>query len=174
MSRRPIWLLDRTDFFDQLRRAMARNEGVRDGLAILAVSLDPFILASTSDAWDRQEDIRLVSAGRLVGCLHRSSPATRISGDQFLVLAEGTGGVDGATFLAEQLLMAVRWPEMLQAEARCVTASIGVAFQEPHTSVELLQNRADMAMYSARGNGGNRYEVYLESRLAAADASRTG
>jgi GGDEF domain-containing protein len=152
-----------------------RNEGIDGGLAVLAVTLDPFILASVSDAWERQEDIRLVSAGRLVGCLHRSCPATRITGDQFLILAEGTGGLDGATFLAQQLLMAVRWPEMLQAGERCVTASIGIAFQEPRVFVELLRNRADMAMYSARSNGGDRYEVYVERRVdPPADVSMVG
>lgn len=75
-------------------------------------------------------------------------------------MAEGIGSLDGAVDLAEQILLAVGQPEMVGAGGQSVTASVGIAMQEPRTSAEQFQNNAAMAMYLARAGGGNRYQVY--------------
>ena len=155
-------LLDRHKFFDHLRRAIVRNEGVGGGLALLVMALDPFIVAVSSDAWDEREEVRMVTAGRLIGCLHHAYVTARITGDEFLVLAEGIGDVGNAIELSEQILMAVRWPEDLLVEEKSVTASIGIAFQGSRTTAERLLINADIAMYSARSGGGNRCQVFEE------------
>ena len=79
---------------------------------------------------------------------------------QFLVLAEGVGHVTRATRLAEELLVAVRWPQMLGVEQASVSASIGIAFQEPGHSGEQLRSHAASAMYAARASGGNRCHLF--------------
>jgi len=63
-------LLDRGLFLGQLRRAVIRNEGIRGGLALLAVTPDPLTSEHTNGAWEMREEICLLTAGRLVGCLH--------------------------------------------------------------------------------------------------------
>src|ERR1700683_2582161 len=67
-------LLDRATFFEHLRRAMARNEGVGGNLALLAMAMDPFVVsdADASDAWGIREEILTVTAGRFLGCLHHT------------------------------------------------------------------------------------------------------
>jgi GGDEF domain-containing protein len=154
-------LVDRTLFSDHLQRAVRRNAGVPGGLAVLAVAPDPRIFATTEDTSGVRAEVSVVTAGRLVGCLHYSSFVTRVASDEFLVLAEGIGGVERALVLAEQLLAAIRRPEMTGGEAP-VTASIGIAFQVPGATSEQLQNNAAVAMYSARSEGGDRCQVYDE------------
>jgi GGDEF domain-containing protein len=162
-------LVDTATFFEQLERALVRNDDVAGGLALLALTLDPFTLAHTSGGWAEREDVTLHTAGRLVGCLHYSFPMTQVGPDEFLVLAEGVGDVTHARGLAEQLLMAIRWPQMLGVEQASVTASIGIAFQEPGHSGEHLHNNADSAMFAARAQGGNRYHLFgvVEDRVPA-------
>jgi GGDEF domain-containing protein len=162
-------LADPTTFFEQLERALLRNDDVAGGLAVLAVTLDPFTLAYTSGGRAEREDVTLHAAGRLVGCLHYSFPTTQVGPDEFLVLAEGVGSVTHAVRLADQLLMAVRWPNMLGVEQASVTASIGIAFQEPGHSGQHLHNNAASAMYAARDGGGNRYRLFgaVEDRASA-------
>jgi Diguanylate cyclase, GGDEF domain len=152
-------LVDGAPFADHLCRAVQRNTGVPGGLAVLAVAPDPPVLAHHDDTWAIRQEIHLVTAARLVGCLHYSSLVTRAAGDQFVVLAEGIGSVVGAAALAEHILEAVRRPEMVRNE-RPVTASIGIAFQEPGSTADVLQHHAIGAMYSARTGGGDRYQVY--------------
>jgi GGDEF domain-containing protein len=43
-----------------------------------------------------------------------------------------------------------------------VTASIGIALQGSFTSAEQLLINADIAMYTARSGGGDRYQVFQE------------
>jgi GGDEF domain-containing protein len=126
----------------------------------LAVTPDPLTFEHTNGTWEMREEICLLTAGRLVGCLHYSYPTTRVASDEFLVLAEGIGTVDGAVDLAEQILFAVRQPEMARGGGQSVTASVGIAMQEPRASAEQLQNNAAVAMYLARTGGGNRCQVY--------------
>ena len=104
--------------------------------------------------------VLLITAGRLVGCLHYSYATTRVASGEFVVVAEGIGTLGGAVDLAEQILFAVRQPEMVRAGGQPVTASVGLAMQEPSASAEQLQNNASVAMYLARTGGGNRYQVY--------------
>ncbi len=167
-------LSDRTPFFDHLRRSIERNDGVVGGLAVLSVTPDPLTFADGYGSWERRQEICLVAAGWIVGCLHYSDLVTRTTTDQFLVLAEGVG-VEGAIELAERLRAAVRWPETSGGEALWVTASIGIAFQEPHATVEQLHDNATLAMHSARSQGGDRYQLYGEwLREAATTTIRVG
>jgi GGDEF domain-containing protein len=153
-------LVDPAAFFGQLERALLRNDNVAWGLAVLAVGLDPFILAYTSGGWGEREDVTLHAASRLVGCLHYSFPTTQVGPDEFLVLAEGVGDVNHAVRLAEQLLTAVRWPNMVGVEQASLTASIGIAFQGPGLSGEHLHSHAASAMDAARVGGGNRCRLF--------------
>ena len=61
------------------------------GLALLAVAPDPLTCEHSNVTWEMREEICLLTAGRLVGCLHYSYPTTRVARDEFLVLAEGIG-----------------------------------------------------------------------------------
>ena len=151
-------MVDGTVFSDHLDRALRRNAGVPGGLALLAVAPDPLPCPHPDDSWSMQEEIALITAGRLVGFLHYSSFVTRTTGGVFLVLAEGIGGVDRAVLLAEHLMAAVREPEMVWNQTS-VTASVGIAFQEPGLSAGLLQHNAITAVHSARNDGGDRYQI---------------
>ena len=148
-------------FSGHLQRAVRRNAGVPGGLAVLAVAPDPPSFAHLDDAAGMRDEISLITAGRLVGYLHYSDLVTRTSSGEFLVLAEGIGGVDRAIVLAVHLMEAAREPEMVPHQ-KPVTVSIGIAFQEPGATAELLASNATAAMYSARSEGGDRYQVYGE------------
>jgi diguanylate cyclase len=124
------------------------------------MAMDPFEVSDTSDAWGIREEVLTVTAGRFLGCLHHTYITARIAGDEFLVLTEGIRGVEGAAEIAEQILMAVRGPEPSVFGRKSVTASVGIALQEPGMAPEQLLINADIALYSARSGGGNRHQVF--------------
>ena len=70
--------------------------------------------------------------------------------------------MDDALELAEQIVMVVRWSDFDLFEDRPVTASVGVALHQAHSSAEQLLIKADIAMYVARREGGDRMQIFEE------------
>ena len=86
----------------------------------------------------------------------------RLGGDEFVVIAEEVSLDAGPELVAERLLEALKHPFKLgeNEETRLtVTASVGVAAGQRASAEELLRD-ADIAMYSAKWDGKNRYAVF--------------
>jgi len=64
--------------------------------------------------------------------------------------------------VAERILQAVRRPIRHRAGRCRLGASIGVVLADGHTSAEALIERADRAMYAAKGRGGSAIEMVSE------------
>jgi predicted signal transduction protein with EAL and GGDEF domain/DNA-binding response OmpR family regulator len=96
----------------------------------------------------------------------------RLGGDEFTVLLGGLGSEADIERVLDRLLDAVRAPiDCFGNEVR-VTASIGVAlFPQDGADVDTLLRRSDLAMYSAKGKGGDCWRRFEESMNRAA-ASR--
>ena len=86
---------------------------------------------------------------------HRGS----IGGDEFGVLIEDAVHLGGSVVLAEQLLHACREPIPVGPSMLWTTLSIGITFDVPGATVEQLLQNADRAMYTAKKNGKDRYEI---------------
>jgi diguanylate cyclase (GGDEF)-like protein len=98
--------------------------------------------------------------------------AARFGGEEFVVLVPGDA--PDAVRLAERLRIAVSQLELPQlgADGR-VTVSIGVAsFPEQATNAAELFERADQALYVAKGSGRNRTIVYPNTQVVHRSASQ--
>jgi diguanylate cyclase (GGDEF)-like protein len=155
-------LLDRLSFFEHLRRAIGRADGLGGEIALLAMSLDPFFPTAAADSWEIRQEVGIVTASRLVAFLHHSYVPARIADDEFLVLAEGFRSVDDALDLADQIVTVVRWSDFESFEDKPVTASVGIALHQSRSSAEQLLVKADIAMYVARREGGDRMQLFEE------------
>ncbi|MCW2974062.1 MAG: sensor diguanylate cyclase, partial [Thermoleophilia bacterium] len=91
--------------------------------------------------------------------------AARFGGEEFVVLVPGDA--PEAVRLAERLRVAVSRLELPQlGESGRVTVSIGVAsFPEQATNASELFERADQALYVAKGTGRNRTIVYPNTQV---------
>ncbi len=167
-------LLDRPSFLEHLQRAIGRADGLGGEIALLAMALDPFFPTAGADSWEIRQEVNIVTASRLVAFLHHSYVPASLGSEEFLVLAEGVGGVDEALGLADQILTVVRWSDVHLFEDRPVTASVGVAFHQARSSAEQLLIKADIAMYVARRAGGDRTELFAEWMGAKADPTTAG
>jgi len=98
--------------------------------------------------------------------------AARFGGEEFVVLVPGDA--TDAVRLAERLRMAVSRLELPQlgADGR-VTVSIGVAsFPQQATNASELFERADQALYVAKGSGRNRTIVYPSTQVVQRSGGR--
>ena len=132
------------------RRALADHIGAlgtrRRAAPVAVVVLD---LAGFNDVNDRlghaAGDGLLVDAVRCWSSLLRPGDLlARIGGDEFVVVLDGCDS-ERATIVANRLA---------RATPRPVTASVGIACDDGHGSLELLMAAADQAAYRSKADGG--------------------
>jgi diguanylate cyclase (GGDEF)-like protein/PAS domain S-box-containing protein len=135
-----------------LERAFARGQrGVPS--ALLFIDVDDF--KQVNDVYGHQAgDVALTAVARLLETGVRAGDVVaRQGGDEFAVLLEAID-IEGATAIADRLVVAVRehFPDL--------GLSIGVApLAGAHDTIEVVR-RADECMYEAKDAGGNRVVVF--------------
>ena len=105
-----------------------------------------------------------IVADRLAGALREGDTVARLGGDEFAMLLLGIESVADAREAAQRIAAAIAEPIVLEGVLVDVGASAGVAVSPEHgTELELLLQRADVAMYLAK-EAGTGVEVYDAAR----------
>ncbi len=165
-------LPNRLLFQERLEQALARP--VRRPLSVMVIGLDRFRAVNDTHGHAAGDDVLIQVAGRLKQELGASQQLARFGGDEFAVLAELEGEREAAE-LAQRLATALEAPigELF------VTATIGIAVEEPRRSSADLIQCADAAMHRVKLQGGGAYEVFdramggrLRDRLKLEDGLR--
>jgi predicted signal transduction protein with EAL and GGDEF domain len=87
----------------------------------------------------------------------------RLGGDEFVLLCPGPDNPERTMFLAERLQSALNQPLHIAAGMVELHASIGVAFNVPGDTCDVLLARADSAMYQSKRGGGATVALYSHS-----------
>ena len=152
-------LANRDLLLDRVEHGLARVRRNRSQLAIFYIDLDGF--KAINDTWGHAfgDDLLAQVAGRITKARRESDTVARLGGDEFVVLLEDLDP-SVASDLATKLNQTLRVPYLVGAEQVQIGASIGVAIGSADTesSQELIQ-RADAAMYLAKGEGRNRHRM---------------
>ncbi|BCR04485.1 hypothetical protein DESUT3_15540 [Desulfuromonas versatilis] len=146
---------------DRLEHALARAQ--RDGhrCALLFFDLDRFKMINDSMGHGFGDKVLKAVGRRLQGQVREADTLARIGGDEFVVLLEKVPTPDGATCLAQKIIENMSRPLELEAHSYYLSASIGIAFYpDDGGDAESLMKCADIAMYRAKGQGGNACTVY--------------
>jgi diguanylate cyclase (GGDEF)-like protein len=151
---------NRSLFVEELERAAGRRSS-GESVAVLFVDLDDFKTINDTMGHAAGDELLMRTAERLRGCLRPGDVAARLGGDEFAVLVSGLRADADAVALAERLLGALREPVVVRGERVLVGASVGMATAAAHTCTAggLLRD-ADVAMYTAKVRGKNRWEFF--------------
>jgi diguanylate cyclase (GGDEF)-like protein len=178
-------LPNRIAFEARLEQALAAAEG-RAAIAVLFVDLDDFKLVNDSFGHAAGDELLRAVADRLRNATRAAEVVARHGGDEFLLLIaepEGPGGVpdvDASRYSAEavarRIRRALRVPFVVADVEIVVSASIGISlFPLDAPDTQTLLKHADAAMYKAKDDGRDRYEVYArEGENALAQLSMAG
>jgi len=146
------------------RVAQAQTRARRDAdyrFAVLFIDSDNF--KAVNDSLGHAAGDRLLTeiAGRLRTCLRPGDVVARLGGDEFAVLLEEIVGLPDAEHAARRIHEALAAPMSFAGRDLVATASIGVALSEPDRGRprDLLHD-ADLAMYHAKQQGGDRFQVF--------------
>ncbi|MFQ5993560.1 MAG: putative bifunctional diguanylate cyclase/phosphodiesterase [Acidiferrobacterales bacterium] len=145
-------LPNRSLFNDRLEQAVLGARRDAKPFALFFMDLDHF--KDVNDTLGHHiGDLILQQVGeRLRAKLRKSDTVARMGGDEFAILLP-TVGADHAEMAARMLLKALRVPFVVEGQSFEIGASIGIALYPDHgIDVNLLRQRADVAMYAAKNS----------------------
>jgi diguanylate cyclase (GGDEF)-like protein/PAS domain S-box-containing protein len=162
-------LANRALFSDRTDHAMRQRREERR-LAVLFLDLDDFKTVNDSLGHVAGDLVLRAVADRLAACLRDGDTVGRLGGDEFAVLVEDADSSDTQT-VAGRILGAFADPFEVAGRQVRLSASIGVAFGANATGADELMRNADVAMYTAKGRGKGRVELF-EAAMHAAIVTR--
>jgi diguanylate cyclase (GGDEF)-like protein len=124
-------------------------------VAVMFIDLDRFKLVNDSMGHIAGDELLVLAAERLRSALPERAWVSRVSGDEFLVLATGLTEAD-ALLLGEHLRTILAHEFVLASGVEVfVSASVGVAYAAPGggTDSAMLVREADAAMYQSKDLG---------------------
>jgi diguanylate cyclase (GGDEF)-like protein/PAS domain S-box-containing protein len=156
-------LPNRGCFRKRVEQAIATADGNRLGLAVLLIDLDRFKEINDTLGHHCGDLILVELARRFESILRQSDTIARLGGDEFgMLLPQLVDSPRDVEQVLERILAALEQPFRIDELPLCVEASIGIALCPKHgTDVDLLLQRADIAMYAAK-KAGVAHALYAE------------
>ena len=146
---------------DRLEHAIAYANRHRSGLAVLLIDLDGFKYINDSLGHQAGDEVLVEVSHRLRSVTRQVDTVARIGGDEFCLVSSDVRDVDDALKIAQTCLDELRKPILVAGRDYSVSASIGISCYPKHGELpELLQQHADTAMYHAKFNGKNGFQVF--------------
>lgn len=159
-------LPNRLLFHDRLDQAIKQARRRQERCLVLFLDLDSFKVLNDTLGHSVGDELLRVVASRLRGALRSGDTVARLGGDEFVIVAGSSNPVDAAE-LARKILRALRAPISLAGESISISVSIGIAvFPDDGNDRHLLMRAADIAMYSAKASGRDRYRFYSSDMAA--------
>ena len=154
---------------DHLALAIQQARRDREKLAIYFIDLDRFKNINDSLGHSVGDKVLQAVAARLKGALREADTVARMGGDEFVVLTPEVQRVDDAVHIAQKLREATRDPVHTDGRELFVSGSMGIAmYPEDGADAETLLRNADTAMYRAKAQGADMFQLYTPEMNAHA------
>ncbi len=154
-------LPNRTLFKDRLEQAMKHAHRNKQMLGVIVLDLDRFKNINETLGHILGDKLLVAVAERLLGVLNESETIARFGGDEFTLLLPQVNSIEEATRHAQKIIELLGTPFKLNNHDLHVTTSIGMAFYpDDGENSEILLKNAETAMYRAKEQGRNNYQLY--------------
>ena len=156
-------LLNRRRFALELAARVGPDRRRRPGGAVILIDLDGFKEINDTLGHETGDELLVAVADALRSASREGDAVARLGGDEFALLI-GAATAAEARRIGQRILKRVHERAVVGegAHARHATASVGIVVYSPETELtgDQLLNDADLAMYEAKDDGGNRCAVY--------------
>jgi diguanylate cyclase (GGDEF)-like protein len=157
-------LPNRMLFRDRVEHALAGAKRTGNRVGVMLMDLDRFKEINDALGHGCGDELLKQIGPRLEGVLRGSDTVARFGGDEFAILIPDLTLPWLAGDVASRIAASLEQPFVVQGLAIDVEPSIGIALYPDHgTDVDMLLQRADVAMYVAKG-AHLPWELYEEER----------
>jgi len=154
-------LPNRLLFKDRLTVALSHAQREHTRLAVLFLDLDRFKVINDSLGHNIGDQLLQAVAARVQSCVRESDTVARLGGDEFTIMIPSLVRSEDAAPVAQKILEAVRYPFHLDGREFYITTSIGISlYPEDGMDAETLIKNADTAMYQAKEQGRDNYQLF--------------
>src|SRR5256714_6577845 len=154
-------LRNRMLLHDRVRQAISLSRRHMKKVVLMFLDLDGFKHINDSLGHATGDKLLESVAGRLVDCVRGSDTVSRQGGDEFVVLLSEVEQAEDAAITARRMLQAVAKPHSLGQHDLHVTTSIGMSvYPDDGMDAETLIKNADTAMYQAKEQGRDNYQLF--------------
>ena len=158
-------LANRSHFSKRLNECVSRLERYGSPFSVLYLDLDKFKAVNDSRGHQAGDKL-LVEVGRRLGSLLRETDmVARLGGDEFAVIAPDDADATTISQLAARLIAEIEKPYSIDGDALIIGLSVGIAVAPVNgTRPDQILRNADLALYRAKAEGGNRF-CFFESKM---------
>jgi diguanylate cyclase (GGDEF)-like protein len=155
-------LPNRVLFLNRLSHAMdlaKRNKNYT--FAVFFIDIDRFKVVNDSLGHNVGDLLLVESAMRLLACVRSVDTVARLGGDEFVILLEELVNPSDYLLVANRILKNLAMPSSLEGHKVFVSVSMGIVLNHArYERSDDIMRDADIAMYSAKKHGRNRFEVF--------------
>ncbi|HVE46224.1 MAG TPA: EAL domain-containing protein [Acidimicrobiales bacterium] len=153
-------LANRKLFQDRVSHALARSQRNGDRMAVMFLDLDEFKNVNDSLGHAAGDQLLVTVSERIRASIRPADTAARLGGDEFAMLVEDVTGEADAVQVAQRILDSLAVPFVIRGKELPIGASIGIALNGSDETMDDILRNADVAMYTAKGAGRGRYELF--------------
>jgi diguanylate cyclase (GGDEF)-like protein len=165
----------RAVMLDRLENAIALAQRRGTKLALLFVDVDHFKVINDTLGHAVGDAALQGLAHCLSEVVRHSDTVSRHGGDEFLLLLTEVKAVSDATRVAEKINAELRAPGLYWRTDIRLTVSLGIAFYPDNgINADAMIASADAAMYRAKRDGGNRFQLCVNAGNRDADSATQG
>lgn len=142
-------------------------------MAVLFLDLDKFKQVNDQHGHEAGDWLLQQVSRRMTGVLRQSDTASRVGGDEFVILLPDANTVEGAVKVAEKIRQQMEQPFVMKDGVRLdISSSIGVVmYPDQADNGRDLLRYGDEAMYRAKKRGRNAVEVFAQVPSVTAHSS---
>ena len=163
-------LPNRRMFTDHLRNTIKSSKRNKKSFALFFMDLDNFKFINDTLGHDAGDEFLVQIGNKLKDIFRSHDMVTRLGGDEFTILIEDIkdAGYIDIGHLADKLVTELASkPIYINGRSLSISTSLGVAmYPENGSDSDTLLRNADIAMYSAKKSGKNRYAFFTEAMNA--------
>lgn len=154
-------LPNRVLLIDRLNHLLAQGRRNKRLAAILFLDLDNFKHINDSLGHDEGDNLLKDVSERLKKHTRSCDTLARHGGDEFIILIDDLKKVENITKVVERIFSEFKKPFVLNGQVCFVTTSIGISiYPDDGEDGNTLLKNADIAMYRAKEEGKNTYQLY--------------
>ena len=139
----------------------ARRHGEK--VALLFLDLDHFKTINDSLGHSIGDLLLIEVAERLKRWTREQDTVARLGGDEFLVLVNAIKEIEDALVVAERIVKSMAAEFIIEGHILNITCSLGISiFPDNGEQAEALFKNADLAMYRAKEDGRNNFQLFTQ------------